>query len=120
MQFNELSLYLEIVKYEGMLREKKEEALMMPGDSLSIQIEIEELSKKILECKKYLSVFGISMEDAEEVQKWKWACSDFLNQLSIVEYATFIDYRAHGKNLDIFCVPQEGKSYFLTKRQKKF
>lgn len=101
-KLDELSLYLEICKYEEILNQLKHNALITPG-KISFQSSLIQ-AKEILDIHlEQLENFGIPFKNKDAVLSWKHACSQFLNGLDMVEYALFMQTRMSGNRLDMFC-----------------
>lgn len=116
-KFDELSLYLEICKYENILENLKNHATIVPG-KIQFQAEIIQ-TKEILNLHfKELERFGIMSKDKTTIALWKEACADFLNSLDMIEYATLMQTRMSGKPLDLFCSSEKLHSAFLKSEEE--
>lgn len=115
----ELSLYLEISKYQTLLSTLKNEALTTITDESVIK-EKEALLKQYLStCFESLLRFGIDVTDSENFNKWIMACSTYTNNLDMVEYTLLVQQRSEGKNLNILDTSEYKESIFLKRYESE-
>ncbi len=118
-KLDELYLYIQLSKYERTLADLKNNAAILPGKVIQFDAEETHLKNMIEACIETVKNFGIDTKDREEIQAWKHACGTFLDSLTMEEYIFFMQQRATGQGLNIFCPAEEGKSSFYTKKAKE-
>lgn len=116
---DELSLYLEITKYQTML-------VNLRNDIIT-RVSFEEIGeKRMIDANKHLETllkstarFGIDSNNKEELTKWMNNCYSYMNNLDITGLFEFICRKTEGINLGLIGTSNYGESSFLKAEEIK-
>lgn len=112
-KLDELSLYLNINKYQTLLVTLKQETLANVIDENLIKEKELELKNKLNESLQSLLRFGIDPTNEENLRDWMMACSTYIKNLDMFEHTMFFCKKDEGDNLGLFGTSSYGESTVL-------
>ena len=112
-KLDELSLYLNINKYQTLLVTLKQETLANVIDENLIKEKELELKNKLNESLQSVLRFGIDPTNEENLRAWMMACSTYIKNLDMLEHTMFFCKKDEGDNLGLFGTSSYGESTVL-------
>lgn len=116
-ELDELSLYLEINKYQTMLVNLKNDVLTNISDEKIAGVKELEIRKALATYLESVIRFGIDPTNKENLNEWISACSTYINNMDVIEHIMFVQQRKDEKKLDAFGTSLYGESAFLKKQE---
>lgn len=112
-KLDELSLYLNINKYQTLLTTLNQETLENVVDEELVKEKESELKNKLNESLQSVLRFGIDPTDEENLKTWMIACSTYIKNLDMLEHTMFFYKKNEGNNLGLFGTSSYGESTIL-------
>jgi len=112
-KLDELSLYLEINKYQTLLVTLKQEILANVIDENLVKEKELELKNKLNTSILSVIRIGIDPTNKENMRNWMIACSTYIKNLDMLEHTMFFLQKNEGDNLGLFGTSSYGESTVL-------
>lgn len=112
-KLEELSLYLEIKKYQTLLATLKNEVLSNVNDETVIKQKELELRNNLNISLESIIRFGIDPTNEYNLRDWMMACSIYIKNLDMIEHTIFLYQRNEASNLGLFGTSEYKESTIL-------